>query len=80
MKGNRWLTISGYLLSLYLITTPMVETVAAIYPISLGEPAWRFGAAGLLSQALMTPLLGLLIALGLVATSPMPAEPTCSCG
>lgn len=55
----------GYLMALYLVTVPLAETLIAVWPLQVGDAAWRYGATGLLSQALMTPLLGLLLAVGL---------------
>jgi hypothetical protein len=65
MKANRWLIGSGYLLALYLVFVPLYEATIAIWPVAITERAWRFGAVGLLSQAIMTPLLGALVALGI---------------
>ena len=62
MRPNRHLTFGGYLMALYLITVPLAETLIGVWPLQLGDAAWRYGATGLLSQALMTPLLGLLLA------------------
>lgn len=63
MKANRWLTVAGYLLALYLVLVPLFETTIAIWPFGIGDRQWRFGAVGLYTGAMMTPLLGLLIAL-----------------
>ena len=65
MKSNRWLTSAGYLLAAYLILVPLTETALAVVPVGLGDPTWRFGAVGLFSRALMTPLLGVMIALAI---------------
>ncbi len=62
MRPNRYLTFSGYLMALYLCSVPLAETLIAAWPLQLGDPGWRYGATGLFSQALMTPLLGLLLA------------------
>lgn len=65
MKANRWLTVAGYLLALYLIFVPLFETTIAVWPLGVGDRQWRYGAVGLYTQTMMTPLLGLLIALGI---------------
>ncbi len=62
MRPNRLLTLGGYLVTLYLVTVPLAETLIAVWPLQLGDASWRYGAVGLFSQALMTPLLGLLLA------------------
>jgi hypothetical protein len=60
LKG---LAVPAYVTAAILILFPMVDTTFALLPARSGELAWRFGALGLVSQALMTPLLGGLIAL-----------------
>ena len=40
-----------------------MKEASSIWPLRAGEATWRFGAAGLFSRALMTPILGLLVAL-----------------
>jgi hypothetical protein len=65
MKPNRFLVFSGYLMAGYLVLAPLAETLAALWPFHSGDAGWRYGATGLVSQSLMTPLLGLLMAVGL---------------
>lgn len=48
-----------------MIATPLAETLMVALPIRLSQVGWRFGTIGLLSRALMTPLLGVLLALGI---------------
>ncbi|HET9983616.1 MAG TPA: hypothetical protein VFQ38_08510 [Longimicrobiales bacterium] len=48
-----------------LVVFPAAEAMLSLMPWQLGVTAWRFGAAGLLSRALMTPMLGLLMLAGL---------------
>jgi len=61
-ERNGFLVIGGYVLAGYLILAPLAEYLAAVWPIRLGYAGWRLGAAGLGSRSLMTPLLGLLLA------------------
>jgi fumarate reductase subunit D len=67
MKPPRHLALPAYLVALLLVAFPAMDTALAIAPARSGELAWRLGSAGLLSRALMTPLLGLLVALGVAA-------------
>lgn len=46
-----------------LIVVPLADAVAQLWPLSFTSLQWRFGALGLGSRALMTPLLGLLVVL-----------------
>ena len=53
----------AYGVAFLLVVIPVADTVLGVLPVRMGEVAWRFGAAGMMSRAVMTPLLGLLIAL-----------------
>lgn len=46
-----------------LIVFPLTDAVAQLWPLSFTSLESRFGALGLGSRALMTPLLGLLVVL-----------------
>jgi hypothetical protein len=59
---RKYLALPGYLIALSLIFFPIFDSVLSIWPPQPGQVAWRFGAVGLLSRAVMTPLLGLFIA------------------
>lgn len=61
MKANRSLVFVFYAMTVLMITLPLLETLLTVWPVRLGDVAWRFGAAGLFSRALMTPLLGLTL-------------------
>jgi hypothetical protein len=56
-------TVVGALIpvALLLIASPVADLTAALLPIHPGEVSWRFGAYGLLTNALVTPILGLAI-------------------
>src|SRR5688500_9584438 len=47
--------------ALLLIASPLADLIAALLPMRLGEASWRFGAYGLLTNALVTPIVGLAI-------------------
>jgi len=50
-----------------LIASPAIDLVGAVLPARPGEISWRFGVFGLLTNSLVTPMLGLAI-LMVVAT------------
>lgn len=56
-----------YVVALTLIVLPLVDLVANVWPFAPAEAAWRYGALGLLSGFLLTPLLGLLMAVLMAA-------------
>jgi hypothetical protein len=53
--------------ALLLIASPAIDLVGAVVPARPGEVSWRFGVFGLLTNALVTPMLGLAM-LQVVAT------------
>jgi len=62
MRFPRLLAQAGYLLAAMLVVLPFLDLVSAILPLRPGSLTWRFASAGSFSRALMTPLLGLLLA------------------
>lgn len=62
MDTRRYLAVPAYLVASLLALFPLVDTALSILPLRVGEVSWRFGATGLVSRALMTPLLGVLLA------------------
>lgn len=68
MKLNRQLTVVAYLVAALMLIIPVLEVVLSVWPLRVGETSWRFGTVGLLSQALLTPLLGALVLVLLAVT------------
>ena len=44
--------------ALALLVSPLVDLIGAIWPARLSEVSWRFGAFGLTTSALVSPILG----------------------
>jgi hypothetical protein len=61
MHPNRPLILSAYLVALSLLLLPLAQSVLGAWPLRPGEPSWRFGAAGLASNSILTVLMGLLL-------------------
>ncbi len=63
MTSSRGRTVVGVLLpvAFLLIASPLADLVAAFLPVRPGEVSWRFGAYGLVTNALVTMILGLAI-------------------
>jgi hypothetical protein len=63
--SSRGRTVVGVLVpvALLLIASPAADLVAALLPLRPGEVSWRFGAYGLITNSLITPILGLAITL-----------------
>jgi hypothetical protein len=53
---------AAYGVAFLLIAIPFIDGLITVWPIRVGEITWRFGAAGVASVAIMTPMLGMLIA------------------
>jgi hypothetical protein len=61
--SSRQLAPAAYLVAFALVFIPLFDAAMSLVPFRLGAAAWRFGAVGLLSNALMIPAIGVLIAL-----------------
>lgn len=59
-----WATRGLYLFALVLVTMPLLDFVTSVMPARAGDFNWRYGALGLLPGYLHTPMLGLVLALG----------------
>lgn len=64
MKRSRYLIATGYGLALLLLLLPLLEQAVALLPLQPGNIRWRLQAFGALSQSLVLPLLGGVVAVG----------------
>lgn len=62
MLNSRFLAWPAYLVSVAMMLIPLADAWTTLYPWNPGDARWRFGAVGLVSNALMIPLAGLLVA------------------
>lgn len=65
MAFNKAFALPGYLVAFLLFANPLFDGLTNIWPPQPGSERWRFGAIGSLSNLLLLPALGLLIALAL---------------
>jgi hypothetical protein len=63
------LIVPAYLTAALLVIVPFGDSLLSIHPFRPSLVLWRFGAAGILTTSLLTPLLGLLLATGVAAAS-----------
>lgn len=63
MTDSRRIASPAYVLALALIMIPLADVAISLFPWRMTEPRWRFGATGVMSNALLLPLVGLLIGL-----------------
>lgn len=61
MDTLRRLATPVLVIALALIIIPLADLVGNVWPVRLGAEDWRYGAVGILSNFLLTPLLGLLL-------------------
>ncbi len=47
-----------YAVALALLVSPLVDLIGAVWPARMSEVSWRFGAFGLTTSALVSPILG----------------------
>lgn len=67
-RGSDRLGSAAYLLAALLVVVPIADYVASIWVLRTGDPLqWRYGSEGLLASFLITPCLGLALAIA-VAT------------
>ena len=59
---SRLLAAPAYFVALLLIGIPVFDAMMSVAPFHIGVAQWRFAAVGLLSNALMIPAVGFLIA------------------
>lgn len=59
----RRLAWGAYGVAFLMIAIPLLDSLLGVWPLRVGEVTWRFGAVGLFSRAVMTPVFGLLLAL-----------------
>lgn len=59
----RRLAPAVYAVAALLIVVPLVDFVTSSYPFIVGDPRWRFATVGLFAGFLMTPLLGVVLAM-----------------
>ena len=61
LKSFAWPT---YFVAALLIATPAVDYLTNVWPVRVSDVGWRYGSVGLLAGFLLTPLFGVLFALG----------------
>lgn len=66
------LVAPAYLVAFLLVATPAMDFVTSIVPLRLGDIEWRFASLGLLSGFVLTPLLGIILAMWVAAYAGQP--------
>ena len=72
MNNHRQLAPAAYLVAALLVFIPLFDAATTLYPFNVVSSQWRFGAFGLLSNALMLPASGALIAVAAAAAFMQP--------
>lgn len=62
MNNLKRLAPGAYLIALLLLLIPMWDNLTSLLPVHASSSAWRFGFFGLISNALLLPSIGALIA------------------
>ncbi len=63
--ASPWVVRGMYFFAFLLVFWPVADFVTNTVPLQFGNPQWRYGFAGLMAGYLNTPLLGLVLAIGL---------------
>jgi len=53
-----------YFLAFLMISTPAADYVTNVWPLRIGDVGWRYGSVGLFAGFLLTPLFGIMFAIG----------------
>ena len=61
------LAAPAYFVAALLVALPALDFLTNVWPLQPGQAVWRYGSAGLLSGFVLTPLLGVLVALAVAA-------------
>ena len=69
MKPNRWIVSATYLIGVLLIASPVTQLVLQLWPLRPSDVAWRFGAGGLATGTLLTPLVGFLVVIAIASVA-----------
>jgi hypothetical protein len=56
----RYLTGPAYGIAALFVLLPIIDTLAQVWPVALGNPAWRYGTIGLGANYLISVLFGML--------------------
>jgi hypothetical protein len=67
MSQSRHFVAPTYLVAFALALIPPIDSLLGVLPFRVGDPRWRFGAFGVVSNTLVFSLTGLLI--GFLATT-----------
>jgi hypothetical protein len=67
MNNYRHLAPGAYLVALLLFVIPFFDAIMSVVPTHFGNTQWRFAVIGLLSNALMLPASGALVAVATAA-------------
>ncbi|HTE46504.1 MAG TPA: hypothetical protein VK636_14720, partial [Gemmatimonadaceae bacterium] len=62
MAQHRQIATPTYLVALTFMLIPPFDALMQLLPLRIHDPRWRFGFFGLMGNALMLPMIGLLIA------------------
>lgn len=64
-QGHHWLerlSAPIYFATFLFVILPLIDFAANVWPLHLGDPAWRYGSGGLLTGFMLTSVFGLVLA------------------
>jgi len=59
-EAARYLTAPAYGIAALFVLLPIVDTISQVWPVALGNSAWRYGTIGLGANFLISVLFGML--------------------
>ena len=63
MTSTKRLGPAAYLVAFSLVAIPLFDAATSTRPLHLHDPRWRFGAVGVVSNAMLFPVFGALLAI-----------------
>jgi len=67
MENTKPLARAGYLLAAALVIIPIADSALPLLPFRFTDDRWRWGSVGQLSNVMLFPLLGFILAISLAA-------------
>lgn len=62
MNHLRRVAVPAWVMVAILVVFPILDLVQGVWPVRMGDVSWRVASVGLFSRAMLTPILGLVVA------------------
>lgn len=66
-RDHQSVLVTIYPIAALLVLTPLINAFVGTWPLRFASVSWRFGLTGMLMDGIVTPLLGVALAMGVAA-------------